>query len=356
MTAKKKVAKKKAGKKKAAKKNAAQESGFNGKLSAYTFVITGTLESFSREEAQAAIEAHGGKVVGSISGKTNCAVVGADPGSKADKAKKLGLMILDEAAFGSLVGAGAGKKSTKKKATKKKVDKKKAATNKTKAVARKTALGGALEILMAERTLGGEEAVDFGVLTISAKASRKKTGGKSKRLTAIGNWIQVESVPVDPKLFKRIKKDRSISHEEFDDLRDEAWGLVGGLEAESSVSILVDDELAATFEIDLSALGSPKGGATTPIKKPHVYFIEAGKSMVRGAELRGSFDAAKLGFFLTTEILPNGSIYSVIVVSYAGDELEYEDSDSRSWDPALIDAKGVDWPFSVEEPEDYDED
>ena len=161
MTAKKKVAKKKAGKKKAAKKNAAQESGFNGKLSAYTFVITGTLESFSREEAQAAIEAHGGKVVGSISGKTNCAVVGADPGSKADKAKKLGLMILDEAAFGSLVGAGAGKKSTKKKATKKKVDKEKAATNKTKAVARKTALGGALEILMAERTLGGEEAVDY---------------------------------------------------------------------------------------------------------------------------------------------------------------------------------------------------
>ena len=342
-------------KKKAAKKKAAEESVFDGKLSAYTFVITGTLESFSREEAQAAIESHGGKVVGSISGKTNCAVVGADPGSKAEKAKKLGLMILDEAAFGSLVGAGAGKKSTKKKATKK-VAKKKAATKKAKAVARKTAPGGALEILMAERTLGGEEAVDFGVLTLSAKASRKKAGGKSKRLTAIGNSIRVESAPVDSKLVNRIKKDRSISHETFEDLRDEAWGLIDGLEAESSVSILVDDELAATFEIDLSALGATQGGATTPIKKPHMYFIQGSKGYCAGTELRGGFDVAKLGFSLSTETLPNGSVYSVIVVSYAGDELEYEDSDPRSWDPSLIDAKGVEWPFSVEEPEDDDED
>ena len=59
---------------------------------------------------------------------------------------------------------------------------------------------------------------------------------------------------------------------------------------------------------------------------------------------------------MNTEILPNGSVYSTIVVSYAGDELEYEDSDPSSWDPSLIDAKGVEWPFSVEEPEDDDED
>ncbi|HLP16119.1 MAG TPA: NAD-dependent DNA ligase LigA [Bacteroidota bacterium] len=70
-----------------------------------TFVITGTLESMSREQAKEAIEARGGKVSSSVSAKTSFVVVGADPGSKADKARKAGVEMLDEAAFLALVRA-----------------------------------------------------------------------------------------------------------------------------------------------------------------------------------------------------------------------------------------------------------
>jgi DNA ligase (NAD+) len=60
-------------------------------------VITGTLESFTREEAKAALEALGAKVSDSVSKKTTGVIVGESPGSKAAKAEALGVPILSEA-------------------------------------------------------------------------------------------------------------------------------------------------------------------------------------------------------------------------------------------------------------------
>lgn len=65
-------------------------------LSGLTFVITGTLPTFSRQEAKEFIEKRGGKVTSSISKKTNYLVLGSDPGSKYEKALKLGVQIIDE--------------------------------------------------------------------------------------------------------------------------------------------------------------------------------------------------------------------------------------------------------------------
>jgi DNA ligase (NAD+) len=70
-----------------------------GKLTGKTFVITGTLESMSRDEAKAKIKAQGGKITESVSKKTDYVVVGDDPGSKYDKAQKLGVSILGENNF-----------------------------------------------------------------------------------------------------------------------------------------------------------------------------------------------------------------------------------------------------------------
>ena len=74
-----------------------------GALKGSTFVLTGTLERYTRDEAKAAIEARGGKVTGSVSGRTDYLVAGADPGSKRDKAESLGVRILDEEAFRDLL-------------------------------------------------------------------------------------------------------------------------------------------------------------------------------------------------------------------------------------------------------------
>ncbi len=68
-----------------------------------TFVFTGTLSNRSREESEALVASHGGKAGGSVSKKTNYVVVGEDPGSKLDKAKTLGVEILNEAAFEKLL-------------------------------------------------------------------------------------------------------------------------------------------------------------------------------------------------------------------------------------------------------------
>jgi len=70
-----------------------------GEFAGKTFVLTGTLESLTRDAAQEAIMARGGKVSGSVSKKTHYVVAGADAGSKLKKAKELGVIILDEAAF-----------------------------------------------------------------------------------------------------------------------------------------------------------------------------------------------------------------------------------------------------------------
>ena len=72
-------------------------------LAGKTFVLTGTLASMSRDEGAAAIERLGGKVAGSVSRKTSYLVVGADAGSKLDKARELGVPILTEDEFRALI-------------------------------------------------------------------------------------------------------------------------------------------------------------------------------------------------------------------------------------------------------------
>ena len=69
-----------------------------------TFVLTGTLEKYSRNEAKEIIENLGGRVAGSVSKKTDYVMVGKDPGSKYDKAVELGVKIIDENEFDKLIG------------------------------------------------------------------------------------------------------------------------------------------------------------------------------------------------------------------------------------------------------------
>jgi DNA ligase (NAD+) len=62
------------------------------------------MPGFTREEVKGFIEAHGGKVTGSVSGKTNFVVAGAEPGSKYTKAQALGVPIIDEYELRRLAG------------------------------------------------------------------------------------------------------------------------------------------------------------------------------------------------------------------------------------------------------------
>jgi len=75
-------------------------------LAGLTVVVTGTLEGFTREEAEAALEARGAKVSGSVSGRTSLVVAGASPGSKVAKAEQLGVPVLDGEAFLRLLREG----------------------------------------------------------------------------------------------------------------------------------------------------------------------------------------------------------------------------------------------------------
>ena len=81
---------------------AARSAGLSGK----TFVLTGTLPVWTREEASSLIAAAGGKVTGSVSRKTSFVVAGEDAGSKLEKAIELGVTVLDEAALRELLAQG----------------------------------------------------------------------------------------------------------------------------------------------------------------------------------------------------------------------------------------------------------
>ena len=75
-------------------------------LSGKTLVLTGTLPTLSRDEAKDLIEAAGGKVSGSVSKKTHFVIAGEEAGSKLDKARELGVTVLDEAGLRALLAEG----------------------------------------------------------------------------------------------------------------------------------------------------------------------------------------------------------------------------------------------------------
>jgi DNA ligase (NAD+) len=75
-------------------------------LAGRSFVLTGGLDGYTRDEATRAIEERGGRVASTVSKKTSYVVVGTDPGSKANRAAELGVPTLDEAAFAELLERG----------------------------------------------------------------------------------------------------------------------------------------------------------------------------------------------------------------------------------------------------------
>jgi DNA ligase (NAD+) len=74
------------------------------KLAGKTFVFTGALQYFARDDARNLVESLGGMTASSISKKIDYVVVGEDPGSKYDKAKELGIKILTEEEFKKMIG------------------------------------------------------------------------------------------------------------------------------------------------------------------------------------------------------------------------------------------------------------
>lgn len=83
-----------------------QTQAVGGVLAGKTLVATGTLMRYSRDEIKETIEQHGGKAAGSVSKKTDYVIVGENAGSKADKARELGVRILSEEEFDVLIGIG----------------------------------------------------------------------------------------------------------------------------------------------------------------------------------------------------------------------------------------------------------
>ena len=82
---------------------AEQAAALDDTLGGKTFVITGTLPTLGRKECAALIEAHGGRVTGSVSKKTDYLVAGEAAGSKLQKAQTLGIPVLDEAGLRALL-------------------------------------------------------------------------------------------------------------------------------------------------------------------------------------------------------------------------------------------------------------
>jgi DNA ligase (NAD+) len=76
-------------------------------LAGKAFVFTGTLSSMTRQEAEREVTARGGRAASSVSKATDFVVAGEDPGSKAERARELGVTVLSEEEFRSLVGLGA---------------------------------------------------------------------------------------------------------------------------------------------------------------------------------------------------------------------------------------------------------
>ena len=78
----------------------------DARLAGVTVVLTGTLTRHTREEAKATLEAAGAKVAAAVSKKTTYVIAGADAGSKLDKARELGVKILDEEGMEGLLRSG----------------------------------------------------------------------------------------------------------------------------------------------------------------------------------------------------------------------------------------------------------
>jgi DNA ligase (NAD+) len=81
-----------------------EREGIDQSFEGLTFVITGTLPAFTRDEAKEFIESRGGKVTDSVSKKTSYLVLGGQPGSKFAKAQSMGIPVLDEEALRQLAG------------------------------------------------------------------------------------------------------------------------------------------------------------------------------------------------------------------------------------------------------------
>ena len=81
-----------------------QQENEDKSLENTTFVLTGTLDKYTRDEAKLEIEKRGGKVTSAVSNKTTYVLAGDKPGSKIDKAKKLNIKIIDETEFENLIG------------------------------------------------------------------------------------------------------------------------------------------------------------------------------------------------------------------------------------------------------------
>ena len=74
------------------------------KLAGKTIVVTGSLENFTRQQAEQAIRQAGGKAASSVSKKTDFVLAGENPGSKLDKAHELGVKVIDEKEFLKMIG------------------------------------------------------------------------------------------------------------------------------------------------------------------------------------------------------------------------------------------------------------